>query len=72
MDQLRVVIIAEPLANVSRHAVRRLLKRVKSHGSRGLREEDDSYLHQCDSRGKVSFINYWFLSALLGCLPVVI
>lgn len=37
------------LANISRHAVERLLKRVKPCGSRGLSKEDDSYLHQFDS-----------------------
>ncbi|XP_071915428.1 DNA repair protein RAD4-like isoform X1 [Coffea arabica] len=39
------------LTNISRHAVGRLLKRVKSCGSRGLSKEDDGYLRPCDSTG---------------------
>ncbi|KAL3525010.1 hypothetical protein ACH5RR_013382 [Cinchona calisaya] len=39
------------LTNISRDAVGRLLKRVKSRGSRGLSRVDESYLQQCHSTG---------------------
>lgn len=39
------------LTNLSRHAVGRPLKRVKSCGSQGLSKEDDGDLCQCDSTG---------------------
>mgnify|MGYP004708372933 FL=1 len=62
INQLREVSIAGTLTNISRHAVGRLLKRVKSCGSRGLSKEDDGYLRPCDSTGMVNFVNCLFLA----------
>lgn len=45
---------SETLSNISKDAVGRLLKRVKSRGSRALNETDDSYLKKCDSSSKLA------------------
>lgn len=53
------------LTNISKDAVGRLIKRVKSRSLRGLNKVDDSYLQKCDSESSsssmVSSVSKWAL-----------
>lgn len=64
---------SETLTNISKDAVGRLLKRVKSRGSRAPNETDDSYLKKSDPSSKVGFVNdSLFLFCMSGWSALVI
>lgn len=55
---------SETLGNISRDAVRKLLKKAKTRGGYRGSDTDDAYLRRCDSTGKVCFFHTFSLPVL--------